>query len=75
MLLGPTIGTLLGLLLALFQKRKILITNPATLLTSGSEANSKLLMYKVILEPIPTGHMLYSHDASYKTLPRFGKSI
>jgi hypothetical protein len=74
--IAAIINTLIGLLLALFQKSNItLITIPTSLLTSGSGANPKLLLHEVILEPLPIGHMLFSHDASHKNLPRFGEAI
>jgi hypothetical protein len=76
LLLGPNLGPLLGLLLALSHKSKItLITIHTLLLTRGSGTNSKLLLHKVIAEPLPTRHMLSRHDALHKTLPRFGKAI
>jgi hypothetical protein len=75
LLFHPTLGILLDILLALFQKRNITLIIPTTLLTSGSRDNSNLLLYKVIPEPLPIGHMLSSHDASYKSLSKFGEAI
>jgi hypothetical protein len=76
LLLGPNFRPLLSLLLSLGHKGKInLIPILTMLLTSRSRAMSSLLLHKVISEPLPTGHMLPSHDAMYKTLPLFGKAI
>ena len=71
LLLGPKLGPLLGLHLSFSHKGKInLIPILNTLMLTGrSRTTPSLLLNEIILEPLPTGYMLMSHDTMDKTLP------
>jgi hypothetical protein len=81
---GPKFGTLptpiVGLLLALCPKRKILITLTRLLLLMLSLSRSlgykpNILLDEVIPHPLPCRHDLPGNNATDKWTPRFGEAI